>query len=245
MYTPRKFEKKEKPYKFLTLSFDDGVTQDERFIELLDKHNILCTFNINSGLFGNKHFIEGDTWRVDHSEVDREVAERIYVNHEVAAHSLTHPRLDLLSKEDLLHEVGDDVKNLREVSGQNVWGMAYPGGPFFNDFVIETLLENTPIRYARDIQSTYNYDMPDNLMIWHPTCHWRDERVDEMIEKFIALEPTEDCLLYIWGHSYEFDIYNAWERVDELLSSMANKEGITYATNGEIAEYIMNNTEKI
>ncbi len=38
--------------KILTLSFDDGITQDERFIEILNKYAIKCTFNINSSLLG-------------------------------------------------------------------------------------------------------------------------------------------------------------------------------------------------
>ena len=33
--------------KALTLSYDDGVDTDIRFIELLEKFNIKCTFNIN------------------------------------------------------------------------------------------------------------------------------------------------------------------------------------------------------
>ena len=45
MYDFRRFEKKNGPYKFLTFSFDDGVTQDRRFIELLNKNGMKCTFN--------------------------------------------------------------------------------------------------------------------------------------------------------------------------------------------------------
>ena len=37
--------------KALTLSYDDGVQQDIRFIEILDKYGIKCTFNINSYSF--------------------------------------------------------------------------------------------------------------------------------------------------------------------------------------------------
>jgi peptidoglycan/xylan/chitin deacetylase (PgdA/CDA1 family) len=33
--------------KALTLSYDDGVQQDIRMIEILDKYGIKCTFNIN------------------------------------------------------------------------------------------------------------------------------------------------------------------------------------------------------
>ncbi len=38
--------------KAVTFSYDDGVTQDIRLIELFDKYNLKCTFNLNSELFG-------------------------------------------------------------------------------------------------------------------------------------------------------------------------------------------------
>ena len=38
--------------KALTFSFDDAVTQDIRFVELLNKYGMKCTFNLHSGRFG-------------------------------------------------------------------------------------------------------------------------------------------------------------------------------------------------
>ena len=37
--------------KVLTLSYDDGVVQDIRMVEILDKHGLKCTFNINTGCY--------------------------------------------------------------------------------------------------------------------------------------------------------------------------------------------------
>ena len=31
--------------KAVTFSYDDGVTQDRKFIEMLDKYNLKCTLN--------------------------------------------------------------------------------------------------------------------------------------------------------------------------------------------------------
>ena len=39
--------------KLLTLSYDDGVTQDIRLIELFNKYGLKATFNINSELLGH------------------------------------------------------------------------------------------------------------------------------------------------------------------------------------------------
>ena len=37
--------------KALTLSYDDGVEQDIRLIEIMNKHGLKGTFNLNSGLY--------------------------------------------------------------------------------------------------------------------------------------------------------------------------------------------------
>ena len=38
--------------KALTLSYDDGVHQDKRLIQILNRYGIRATFNINSGILG-------------------------------------------------------------------------------------------------------------------------------------------------------------------------------------------------
>ena len=58
--------------KALTLSYDDGVDTDIRFIELLEKFNIKCTFNINSGCFSPEGSVRPESqvhFRLSESEV--------------------------------------------------------------------------------------------------------------------------------------------------------------------------------
>lgn len=238
MYTPREFPKREKPYKFLTLSFDDGVKQDERFIKMLDERGLKCTFNINSGLLGNVHNAPYPGGEVPHDEIEAKDLRDIYQNHEVAVHTLTHPQLNKLSEEEVIHEVGDDQKALCELSGQDVFGMAYPFGRCYTDETIRVILENTPVRYSRNIASHHGFSMPGNFMEWCPSCHWREEGALKLAKDFIDLCAEEDSLFYIWGHSYEFDMYDGWKEITELLDLIANHDDITYVTNGEIYKYI-------
>ena len=37
--------------KAFTLSYDDGVRQDKRFVKILNKYGLKSTFNLNSGCF--------------------------------------------------------------------------------------------------------------------------------------------------------------------------------------------------
>ncbi len=238
----QKFEKREKPYKFVTLSFDDGVRQDIRFIELLDKYGLKCTFNVNSGYLGQVHDLLTPDFCISHSEVRPDELREVYKDHELAAHSTTHPRLDMLTEKELIVEMAGDCRTLEILSGQHIVGMAYPGGPFYTEETIKTILEHTPIRYARSTESTKGFEMPERLMEWQPTCHWEYDDIDDCIDRFEALDSDKDSLFYLWGHTYEFDIKEgSWERIEKILERLSKLKGVTYATNGEIAEYIMNN----
>ena len=83
----------DKKLKAFTLSYDDGVTQDIRLIELLEKYNLKCTFNLNSGLGYRANRIDNDKIR------------EIYKNHEVAVHTKTHPNLTGLDDNEVINQV--------------------------------------------------------------------------------------------------------------------------------------------
>ena len=71
-------------YKALTLSYDDGVYQDLRMIEILKKHGIKCTFNLNAGLLGTGS-------RLSKEQILENYTEDMF---EIACHGYTHPWLD-------------------------------------------------------------------------------------------------------------------------------------------------------
>ena len=41
--------------KALTLSYDDGVVQDKKLIEMFDRYGAKCTFNLNYRVLGKKN----------------------------------------------------------------------------------------------------------------------------------------------------------------------------------------------
>ena len=84
--------------KALTFSYDDGVTQDIRLIEIFNKYNLKATFNINSQLTGRESSLVRNEVTVNHTRIKSEDMKHVYAGHEVAAHTLTHP--NLTQKED-------------------------------------------------------------------------------------------------------------------------------------------------
>jgi peptidoglycan/xylan/chitin deacetylase (PgdA/CDA1 family) len=220
--------------KFITFSFDDAVTQDVRTIAILDKYGLKGTFNLNSDLLGIESSIVRNGVTVSYNRIKPDELRHIYANHEVAAHTRTHPSLPTLSEAEIVTQVEDDRLALSHLSGQEVIGMAYPGGGVnHNDFVADVIKSRTNIRYARTILSTYGFAFPSDFYKWNPTVSAIDPAATDLAKRF--LESKEPGLLYIWGHSYEFDIAGgAWEAFESLCALIAGNPGIVYATNAEV-----------
>ena len=67
--------------KALTFSFDDGVTQDIRLIEILDKYGLKCTFNLNSEFLGLDGTLDRNGRTVRHDKIARDKIKEVYKNH--------------------------------------------------------------------------------------------------------------------------------------------------------------------
>ena len=98
--------------KVLTLSYDDGVVQDKRLIEIMNKCGLKGTFNINSGLYAPEN---ADANRTSGRMTLKE-AKELYLSsgHEVAVHALTHPFLESLNNEEIIYEITEDRKNIEK-----------------------------------------------------------------------------------------------------------------------------------
>ncbi|MBE5742008.1 MAG: hypothetical protein E7360_01660 [Clostridiales bacterium] len=74
----------------MTFSFDDGVTQDIRMIEILDKYGLKATFNLKSGKFGTNYPYETNGKIEERRLIEPTQVKELYKNHEVAVHTVGH-----------------------------------------------------------------------------------------------------------------------------------------------------------
>ena len=220
--------------KAFTLSYDDGVEQDIKFIEICDKYGLKATFNLNAGLYAP----EGTTYPAGriHRRMTREQCIEAYKGHEVATHGYTHPWLEKLSSANVCYEIIKDREALENEFGCIVNGHAYPYGTF-SDSVVECL-RSCGIVYARTTRPTENFDIPTDWLRLHPTCHHNHPRALELCDKFVGMNKEAPQLYYMWGHTYEFEGDNNWERFVEIAEKISGKEDIWYATNIEIYNYV-------
>lgn len=224
--------------KAFTLSYDDGVTQDERLIAMFDRFGVKCTFNINSGLYGVGGPVKGhpSPFPFTHLRLTEDRIVEMYQNHEIAVHGAEHLDPVAYPLPVIAQDVMRDRYHLEQLLGHPVTGMAYPFGTFNDDVV--ALLKTLGIEYARTTISTHSFDLPEDWLKLHPTCHHNDPQLMELLEQFVSDETPALKLFYLWGHAYEFDGHNNWETMEAALKLVSGHDDIWYATNGEIYRYI-------
>ena len=220
-------------FKALTMSYDDGYTEDIRLVEIFNRYGIKGTFNLSSGTFDQ-------TYR-GHRRVPKEQVAELYQGHEVATHGYTHCTMERCPLMNVASELLEDRKGLESITGNLVRGHAYPNGSFNQE--IKELLTKLGIAYARVVEplpnGTAGYALPVDPMEWHPTCHHNSP---DLMKKGKWLLETQASgylrLMYVWGHSYGFSEANNWHVIEEFCELMGNRKDIWYATNIQIIDYM-------
>ena len=224
--------------KYFTLSFDDGITQDLRIMEICRKHDFTgITFNINSGLCG-----ENWEWVADmigrpgtlHQRLtEKELKAGAYDGFDVAVHGYKHSSAKAFDNDPLglWFEFERDALKIKKLTGTYPVGMAYPGGDTeFTEESKENLKKYTTIKYARGTTSTYGFDFPEDYMEWEPTCSVLDDRLFELAEEFLK-DDGENKLFYVWGHGYELDAFEKYEALEKLIAMMSEADDVVCISN--------------
>ncbi|MBO5797999.1 MAG: polysaccharide deacetylase family protein [Clostridia bacterium] len=206
--------------KAVTFSYDDGNLADERLVALFNQYGLKGTFNLCSGFCQREDCVPA-----------HRIGE-LYKGHEVALHTVTHPNLVDIPADRAHREVAEDMATLSDLAGYPVRGMAYPYGGFIDEVI--ALLAEEGVRYSRTTLGTGGFSLPTQPLTWHPTCH--HHTAEECMERFLAAEATEPMLLYIWGHSYEFDREGTWAQMEAICRRLAEAKDVWKATNSEILD---------
>lgn len=205
-----------------------------RLIEIFKKYGMRGTFNVNAHTLPSRY--------------TPEQVKSIYLDAgmEIACHSYFHPHLEQQPSSMSLYNLVEERRILERMLGISITGFAYPYGSYSEDVV--EMLRLSGFKYARTTVATGRTWMPqENWLRLASTCHHRDERLFPIADGFLSMQDDENPkrvnmqMLYVWGHSYEFDQNtpgNSWEHIESFCEKMANKDDIWYATNIEIFRYM-------
>lgn len=210
----------------LTFSYDDGFDFDRRLVGMLDEYGLRGTFNLISGRLDEAGYVPR-----------REVA-ALYRNHEVAVHGVHHYDLTAVPPVMAVNEILDCRRALEDLVGYAVRGLAYPYGTW-NDRLV-SLLPSLGIAYARVCPLAGDFRIGRDLYRWQGSAR-NTAGLLETGRRFLDAEharPDSPQLLYVWGHSFEFERQGNWDEMEEFCKQMAGRPDIWYATNGEIADYL-------
>ena len=225
--------------KAVTFSYDDGILSDKRLSELFCKYGMRATFNFTNR---NRVFTK--------EEINEYFLSK---GHEIAVHGANHRPNGNQRPIEGIRDVLDCRLALEELCGCIIRGMAYPDsgitvfGNFGNYEQVKNYLTELDIAYARTLSGDNDsFMLPSDFHAWMPSAHHDNPKIMEDIDKFLNLDISEKAyharrmprLLYIWGHSFEFDRNNNWEHIEAICQRLAENDEIWYATNIEIYDYV-------
>ena len=233
------------PKKYFTICFDDGITQDEKIIEIFKKYNFTaCTFYINTGLCGvswpgvGLQYNRPDVTHVRFT-MDR-LEGGVYDGYDVEVHTLEHLSLKNYDNDipALREQIDGDAVNIYNITGRFPVGMAWPGGPTeYTDTTVKLAAGNTCVNYARGIDSNGSFALPEEFMYWQPTCSITDPNVMFYLQKFVTETYDHDVLFFVWGHGYELDVHDKYGLLDELI------RGVTEAAEDDASIALVTNAQ--
>ena len=221
--------------KVFTMSYDDGIFQDYRLIDIMKKNGLKGTFNINAGIISPEDATD------NYQRLSEKQVKELYLPNgfEVALHTYTHPTLTGLPIERITYEYLKDKEELERIFGVIIRGSAYPNSRY-NDDVLHAL-KSCGVSYARGGDETESFEMPKDRLQVMPTVRHTNPKLMEFADRFVSLTHMDHhpvSMFYLMGHSYEFDNDNNWNVIEEFAEKIGGHDDIWYATNIEVFDYV-------
>ncbi|MDX2081929.1 MAG: polysaccharide deacetylase family protein [Terrimicrobiaceae bacterium] len=209
--------------------WDDGVASDVRLTDILRRFDAPATFNLCPGTHsasrtsGWKFRGEFPVWKLGLGEL---VA--IYEGFQIANHSMNHPRLTSLSRDEAARDIQDGRDALEQIFQKPITGFVYPFGDFNGE--VAGLIADSGHSYARTTGGSDRLPEGDRVSI-HPTVHFLSSAFWEEFDRCKAAEQP----FYFWGHSYEMVTESQWSGFEETISRICDDPDVRWASVEELA----------
>ena len=222
---------KQKAFNF---TYDDGVMQDIRFVELMNRYGLKGTFNLNSELMKNRFaWIHPNGMEV--KRLDTDTARWLYRGHEIASHTRTHPYMQDLTEGEVMDQLAGDKRELEEMLGVEVAGFAVPF--HYYSPMIADCAKKCGFEYARMSEFSGHYRPCRDYWYWKTGFYHIEPGLEEFVAGFLESD-EELAVCQIVGHSYDLDAEKLWGTMEEILRRISETEAVWSCTNLELVRYL-------
>lgn len=218
--------------KALVMSYDDGNTSDERLVKIFNDNGIKGTFNVYKSASEYK---------------------TRYAGHEIQAHSSMYMGINektaaalsqsVASSEDCIAEIAAAKVRVESLGGDCtgfVWPYGVPDEPRKSE-LMPSIKDN--YKWARPVSTTGKFDIPKDWYNWEATCTQNMLAADsenKLINDFLSSSDSLK-LMYVWGHSYEFDSEKnavTWEYIESFCKKLGARSDVWKSGAGQFYDYV-------
>ncbi len=227
----------------VTTSWDDGSILDLKLGELLTKYGIKGTF-----------YIPCSSKRI--TPMQKVDLTALAAGHEIGAHTVSHAHLTLIRPSEAKTEIEGSKIYLEDITGKKIKMFCYPFGEFNGD--IKQIVKAAGFIGARTVKFNGLKNIPDPYEFGITTAasnHQSDEsgeiaRYSQAVsikslsdweikaKVLFDLAIAEGGIWHLWGHSWEIDDHNDWDKLERVLNYISHRPGVIYASNGETIDTV-------
>ncbi len=235
--------------QLITTSWDDGHLLDFKLASLLQKYNLPATFYVP----------KSNPERTVMSAAQIKILAKDF---EIGGHGLNHASLNSTDRVFLKNEINGSYNWLSNLLGASPQCFCFPGGKFnhiASDIVLKsgyqlarttelfsTELTHPTFETATTLQayphSNQNYTR--HLLKrrkWKVFFNWMrtgsEKNLVKLTQQFLDNISMHGGCFHLWGHSWEIEKYNQWNRVEELFKLMQQRSGFSYIANKGLIKY--------
>lgn len=232
--------------KLITTSWDDGHFLDFKLAELLNKYNLPGTFYIPKT-------------NAEHKVMDAVKIIELAKQFEIGGHTLHHTRLRIKNRQQIDAEVRGCFDWLHGLLSYPPVSFCFPGGIFSPESIAAVFACGFKVARTTELlsiedQVAYRL-VPTTLQVYdHSTITYfkhlaKRQRWQNML-RWLASNSlynlqmlTEDYLkrieenggcFHLWGHSWEIETYQLWDKLETLFKTISNRPNFTYISNKDI-----------
>src|SRR5437667_4672077 len=226
----------------VTTSWDDGHRFDVKLATLLKKYRIKGTFYISPK--NSEYYREQLLSEKEIKQLDKDF--------EIGAHTMTHANLARVDKNKMRKEISESKNYLEKLLGKKVTSFCYPYGAYRNE--TKKIVKEVGFKLARTtkrfkLNSSDNFELNTSI---HAYNHITDLLKITKFSKFnpikiikylnwenLARAMFDDIYkkggtFHLWGHSWEIDKNQDWEKLERLLKYISKKKNILHKENREL-----------